>query len=103
MIPNTKITVTHTDGTTGTYPVTPWIIDQWEKMSVSSWFKMIHNLTEMEAGNMNLLAFLAERQAGVPVAAWREAYTQSLASIPLMELADDPKEAPESSTDTSVS
>jgi hypothetical protein len=102
MIPNTKITVTHTDGTTGTYPVTPWIIDQWEKMSGSSWFKMIHTITDMEAGNMNLLAFLAERQAGLPVAAWREAFIQSLASLPMIELADDPKETPESSTATSA-
>lgn len=100
MIPNTKITVTHTDGTTGTYPVTPWIIDQWEKMSTSSWFKTINNLAEMDAGNMNLLAFLAERQAGLPVAAWREAFIQSLANLPMIELADDPKETP--STDTSA-
>jgi hypothetical protein len=102
MIPNTKIAVTHTDGTTGTFPVTPWIIDQWEKMSGSSWFKTIQNISEMDAGNMNLLAFLAERQAGLPVAAWREAFIQSLASIPMIELADDPKETPESSTASSA-
>lgn len=102
MIPNTKITVTHTDGTTGTYPVTPWIIDQFEKMAGTSYMKTLHHLTEGDIGHINLVAFLAEREAGVPVAGWREAFTKSLASTPMIELAADPKETPESSTATSA-
>lgn len=98
MVPNTEVTVAHTDGTTATYPMTPWIIDQWEQMAQISYFHTIHNFAEMDAGNLYLMAFLAERGAGLPVAAWRADYIQTLASIPLFGMVDAPKETPASST-----
>lgn len=101
MLPKLKITVQHIDGITGTYPVTPWIIDQWEQMAQASFLKTFANVESAEVGQINLLGFLAERQAGNTVAAWREPYTKSLDSTPFVELADDPKDdkpAPSSGT-----
>jgi hypothetical protein len=103
MIPNTKITVTHIDGTTGTYPVTPWIIDQWENMAKTSFMRTFASVESADVGHINLLAFLAERQAGGDVAAWREAYVKTLDTIPTVEVVPDPKEAEESSDASSPS
>jgi len=97
MLPKLKITVTHIDGITGTFPVTPWIIDQWEQMAKASFLKTFAAVESAEVGQINLLAFIAERQAGGTIAAWREAYVKSLDNTPIVELADDPKEAEESS------
>jgi hypothetical protein len=54
-------------------------------------------------GHINLLAFLAERQAGGDVASWREAYIKTLENIPTVEVVPDPKEAEESSDASSLS
>jgi hypothetical protein len=103
MIPKLQITVTHIDGIAGTYPVTPWIIDQWENMAKTSFMKTFSGIENAEVGHLNLLAFLAERQAGGEVAAWREAYVKTLDTIPSVEVIPDPKEAEESSDASSLS
>ncbi len=102
MIPKLQITVQHIDGISGTYPVTPWIIDQWEQMAKASFMRTFGGIENAEVGHLNLLAFLAERQAGVTVASWREAYVKTLDNIPSVEVLDDPK-APESSDASSPS
>lgn len=103
MIPKIQISVQHIDGIAGTFPVTPWIIDQWEQMSKASFMKTFASVESADVGHINLLAFLAERQAGGEVAAWREAYTKSLDNIPAVELVTDPKAAAESSEGSSLS
>lgn len=103
MIPKLQITVQHIDGITGTYPVSPWVIDQWEQMAKTSFMKTFSGIDSAEVGHLNLLAFLAERQAGGSVPAWREAYVKSLETIPTVEVVEDPKEAEESSDASSPS
>jgi hypothetical protein len=103
MIPKLQISVQHIDGIAGTYPVTPWIIDQWENMAKTSFMKTFAGIENAEVGHLNLLAFLAERQAGGDVAAWREAYVKTLDTIPSVEVIPDPKEAEESSDASSLS
>jgi hypothetical protein len=103
MIPKLQISVTHIDGIAGTYPVTPWIIDQWENMAKTSFMKTFASIENAEVGHLNLLAFLAERQAGGDLAAWREAYVKTLDTIPSVEVIPDPKEAEESSDASSPS
>lgn len=103
MIPKLQISVTHIDGIAGTFPVTPWIIDQWENMAKASFMKTFASVESADVGHINLLAFLAERQAGGEVSAWREAYVKTLDNIPTVEVVPDPKEAEESSDDSSPS
>ena len=103
MIPKLQISVQHIDGIAGTYPVTPWIIDQWENMAKTSFMKTFASIENAEVGHLNLLAFLAERQAGGDLAAWREAYVKTLDTIPSVEVIPDPKEAEESSDASSPS
>lgn len=103
MIPKLQISVTHIDGIAGTFPVTPWIIDQWENMAKASFMKTFSSAESADVGHLNLLAFLAERQAGGEVGAWREAYIKSLDNIPTVEVVDDPKAAAESSDASSPS
>lgn len=103
MIPKLQITVQHIDGISGTYPVTPWIIDQWEQMAKTSFMRTFAGIENAEVGHLNLLAFLAERQAGVPVESWREAFVKTLDTIPSVEVIEDPKEAAGSSDASSPS
>jgi hypothetical protein len=105
MIPKLQITVQHIDGIAGTYPVTPWIIDQFEQMSKTSFMRTFSGIENADVGHLFLLAFLAERQAGGTVAAWREAYVKTLDTIPSVEVIEDPKDpdAAESSEDSSLS
>ena len=91
MIPKLQISVQHIDGIAGTFPVTPWIIDQWENMAKASFLKTFASAETADVGHSNLLAFLAERQAGGEVPAWREAYVKSLDNIPVVEVVPDPK------------
>lgn len=102
MIPKLQISVTHIDGIAGTFPVSPWVIDQWEQMAKTSFMKTFASPESADVGHINLLAFLAERQAGGPVEAWREAYIRSLENIPTIEVVTDPKEAEESSDASSL-
>ena len=102
MIPKLQISVTHIDGIAGTFPVTPWIIDQWENMAKASFMKTFASVESADVGHINLLAFLAERQAGGDVATWREAYVKTLDTIPTVEVVPDPKEAEASSEDSSL-
>lgn len=94
MIPKLQVSVQHIDGISGTFPVTPWIIDQWEQMAKASFLKTFAAADTADVGHINLLAFLAERQAGGTVASWREAYVKSLEAIPTVEVVQDPKEDP---------
>jgi hypothetical protein len=102
MIPKLQISVQHIDGIAGTFPVTPWIIDQWEQMAKSSFMRTFASVESADVSHINLLAFLAERQAGGEVAAWREAFVKSLETIPTVEVVADPKEAEESSEGSSL-
>lgn len=97
MIPKLQISVQHIDGIAGTFPVTPWIIDQWEQMAKTSFMRTFASVESADVGHINLLAFLAERQAGGEVPSWREAFVKSLDTIPTVEVVPDPKEAEESS------
>ena len=97
MIPKLQISVQHIDGIAGTFPVTPWIIDQWEQMAKTSFMRTFTSVESADVGHINLLAFLAERQAGGEVPSWREAFVKSLDTIPTVEVVPDPKEAEESS------
>lgn len=97
MIPKLQISVQHIDGIAGTFPVSPWVIDQWEQMAKASFLKTFAAADSADVGHINLLAFLAERQAGGEVPAWREAYIKSLDNTPTVEVVQDPKEAAETS------
>lgn len=101
MIPKLQISVQHIDGIAGTFPVTPWVIDQWEQMAKTSFMKTFSSPESADVGHINLLAFLAERQAGGTVPAWREAYIRSLENIPTIEVVTDPKDPPAESSDAS--
>lgn len=101
MIPKLQISVPHIDGVSGTFPVTPWVIDQWEQMAKASFMRTFATAESADVGHIYLLAFLAERQAGGPVAAWREGYIRSLENVPTVEVVDDPK-AEESSDASSL-
>lgn len=104
MIPKLQISVQHIDGVSGTFPVTPWVIDQWEQMAKTSFMRTFSGIENAEVGHLNMLAFLAERQAGGPVASWREAYVKTLETIPTVEVMDDPKAEPlAESSDSSFS
>ncbi len=103
MIPKLQITVQHIGGIAGTFPVTPWVIDQWEQMAKTSFMKTFRDAESADVGHINLLAFLAERQAGGPVESWRENYIRSLENIPTIEVITDPKDAEEESSDDSSS
>ena len=93
MIPKLQISVPHIDGVSGTYPVTPWVIDQWEQMAKASFMKTFATAESADVGHIYLLAFLAERQAGGTVASWREGFIKSLENVPTVEvIQDDPKE-----------
>ncbi len=103
MIPKLQISVAHTDGIIGIFPVTPWIIDQWEQMAKASFMKTFSSAESADVGHLNLLAFIAERQAGGSVASWREEYIKTLDNIPTVEVVADPKAAAESSEGSSPS
>ena len=92
MIPKIKISVRHSNGTCGTYSVTPWVIDQFETMSKVGFIGAFMNAENIQNGHLNLLAFLAERNAGEPVEAWREAYIKSLDEMPAIEI-ENPQNA----------
>lgn len=102
MIPKLQISVQHIDGIAGTYPVTPWIIDQWEQMAKASFLKTFAQATDADVAHINLLAFLAERQAGGTVPAWREAFVKSLETTPTVEVVQDPKADPEEPGESSA-
>lgn len=90
MIPKIKISVQHSNGTAGTYPVTPWVIDQFETMSKVGFIGAFSDPNGIQNGHLNLLAFLAERNAGEPVEAWRESYIKSLEEMPVIEVENPP-------------
>lgn len=102
MYPQFEITVTHIDGIAGTFPVTPWVIDQYEQMAQKSFLKTFSSMENLDAGSHYLLAFLAERNAGGEVSAWREAYIKTLATLPVLKYLDEnPKENPSPNSDDS--
>lgn len=101
MIPKLQISVPHIDGVSGTFPVTPWVIDQFEQMAKASFLRTFATPESADVGHIYLLAFLAERQAGGPVEAWREAFIRSLENVPTVEVVEDPK-ASESSDASSL-
>ena len=104
MIPKLQISVPHIDGVSGTFPVTPWVIDQFEQMSKMSFLKTFATPESADVGHIYLLAFLAERQAGGAVASWREGFIKSLENVPTIEvIQEDPKEEPLESSDDSSS
>lgn len=90
MIPKLKISVKHSNGTAGTFPVTPWVIDQFETMSKTGFIGAFTDPDKIQNGHLNLLAFLAERNAGEPVEAWRESYVKSLDEMPVIEVENPP-------------
>jgi len=90
MLPVFSVRVAHIDGTEGLYEVTPFVIDEWEEMFKLPFMRTFSELESVHNRYLNYLAFLAEREAGVAVAAWKRDYTVSLRSIPALELLNPP-------------
>ena len=93
MLPVFSVRVAHTDGTEGAYEVTPFVIDEFEEMFKVPFMRTFSDMETVHNRYLNYLAFLAEREAGVAVAAWKRDYTISLRSIPALELLNPPSPA----------
>lgn len=86
MIPKLEVTVTRTNGEPKTYPVTPYVIYEWEQMTKLPFLGTFADLASMEAGNLYLVGFLSEREAGVaPLPAWPRDYIRDLAELPSLD------------------